>query len=150
MRLPLIYFMIFLSVAFSFSTGAYAKPRAGDLDITHSWAPPSLKGVTVGSAYLTITNQGAGDDELLSAETPVARAVEIHTHQMAGDIIRMLKLSSLPLPAGQSAVFKPQGLHLMLIDLRAPLAEGETFPLSLHFKRAGKSTAQVVVQKHAP
>lgn len=39
------------------------------------------------------------------------------------------------LQPGEAAVLRPGGLHVMLIGLRAPLKEGEKFPLTLTFEK---------------
>ena len=52
----------------------------------------------------------------------------------------------LPIPADGTAVLKPGSYHVMLIGLKKPLKEGETFPLTLTFEKAGKITVDVPVK----
>jgi copper(I)-binding protein len=42
---------------------------------------------------------------------------------------------------------KPGGEHIMLLGLNRPLQEGESFPLTLNFERAGPLSVTAVVQK---
>ncbi len=99
-----------------------------------------------GAAFLTIENRGKGEDALVSASSPVASIVEIHTMQMEGDVMKMRALDQLPLKAGQTLEMKPgQGAHVMLIDLKEPLKAGQTFPLALEFRKAGKLSVTVEV-----
>jgi len=42
----------------------------------------------------------------------------------------------------------PGGLHLMLVDLKIPLVDGETIPLVLSFKDAGNVTVQLNIELH--
>jgi copper(I)-binding protein len=49
----------------------------------------------------------------------------------------MQRLDAVPLPAGESVHFEPGGLHLMLIDITAPLVAGQDVTLALQFANAG-------------
>ena len=44
-------------------------------------------------------------------------------------------------------MLKPNGYHIMLTGLTRPLKEGETFPLTLTFAKAGSQNVAVSVQK---
>ncbi len=98
-----------------------------------------------GAAYLQIENKGA-DDVLLSASSPVAARVEIHTMAMEGEVMKMRALPQVELKAGQTLTMKPGGgVHLMLMGLNKPLAVGDKFPLTLAFRKAGKIETSVEV-----
>lgn len=102
-----------------------------------------------GAAFLHIENKGA-DDVLLSGSSPAASRVEIHTMSMEGDVMKMRSLEQLELKSGQRIAMKPgSGVHIMLMGLKKPLVVGETFPLTLNFRKAGKveSTVEVVDMK---
>lgn len=98
-----------------------------------------------GAAYLQIENKGA-DDALLSARSPAASKVEIHSMSMDGNVMKMRALDQLELKAGQKIEMKPgNGVHIMLMGLKKPLAVGDKFPLTLNFRKAGKVEATVEV-----
>lgn len=128
--------------------------KAGDLRIDHPYATPSRPGLTTGAVYFKgIRNAGASADRLLSASTPVAGAVEIHRMQMLpsaqGEVMQMRAVPAVDLPAGVAVTFRhgtPDGYHLMLLDLKAPLKDGDRFPVTLIFEKAGTHTVQVWVQ----
>ncbi|MCU0943514.1 MAG: copper chaperone PCu(A)C [Hydrogenophaga sp.] len=125
--------------------------KAGDLRIDHPYATPSVQGLTTGAVYFRgIRNGGNVADRLLSASTPVATSVEVHRMQMLqGDVMQMRAVPALDIPAGATLVLKhgmPDGHHLMLIGLKTPLKDGNRFPITLHFERAGVLTVQVWVQ----
>jgi copper(I)-binding protein len=113
--------------------------------ISHAWAPPSLKGATTGVAYLTITSAEA--DRIVSAFSPVAKATELHTHEEKNGILRMRKLSDVRLKPGEPVIFQPGGLHIMLIGLKEPLKNGDSFPLSLRFASGVEETIEVAVNR---
>ncbi len=98
-----------------------------------------------GAAFLQIENKG-GDDVLLSASSPAAARIEIHTMTMEGDVMKMRALPQLELKAGQKLDMKPgNGVHIMLLGLKKPLVVGDKFPLTLNFRKAGKVDATVEV-----
>ena len=118
---------------------------AGDLEIAHPWARPLPPVATVGVAYFTVTNNGDADDVLLSAESPIAETVEIHTHIKEGELMKMRELDDLTIPAHGEQKLAPGGLHLMLMGLKEVPVVDTKFPVTLHFKKAGKVEIEVAV-----
>ena len=74
--------------------------------------------------------------QLVGVSTPVAGTAEVHEMKMDGDVMRMRAISKLDLPAGQTVELKPGGYHVMLMDLKQPLAPGSTVPLTLALRDA--------------
>lgn len=125
----------------------HALPSAGPgVTITAPWARASAGMMRTGAAYLTLGNTGTTGDRLVAASTPVAGRAELHTHLRDGDVMRMRSVNAIEIPPGETAELKPGGLHIMLLDLKAPLKQGETFPLSLQFEKAGIQTVTVVIE----
>jgi periplasmic copper chaperone A len=124
--------------------------HGGDLDIGHPWSRALPPVATTGVAYLKVTNQGDAEDVLLSAESPIADKVEIHTHIKDGDLMKMRQLDELVIPAGGEQTLAPGGHHLMLMGLKRVPAVGERFPLTLHFKQAGTVEVEVAVDAEPP
>jgi hypothetical protein len=54
--------------------------------------------------------------------------VEVHEMKMEGDVMKMRAIPALDLPAGKTVELKPGGYHVMLMDLKAPLAKGSSVP----------------------
>jgi copper(I)-binding protein len=123
--------------------------RAGDITVSDPFARASAGMAKAGAAFLTLKNAGAADDQLMSASTPVAEHAELHAHIRDGDVIRMRQIDFIEVPAGQTVSLEPGGLHVMLIDLKAPLQEGQEFPLTLTFATAGDITIDVPVKSAA-
>lgn len=121
----------------------------GDIEITHPFATPSLPGASVGAAYfVALENTGTKPDKLLRASTPVAASVELHSMNVdAQGVMRMREIDGIEVGAKSTVKMRPgMGLHLMLVGLKKPLKEGDTFPMSLQFEHAGKVEVKVVVQ----
>lgn len=127
------------------ASGAYA----GDVAVDDPFARASAGGAKVGAVFMTLKNSGPAADALVQAESPVAARAELHTHIREGDIIRMRPVEAIDVPAGGTVSLQPGGLHVMLIDLRQPLRQGEAFPLTLTLAKAGKMTIQVPVRSPA-
>jgi len=139
---------LFAVAAMFVSVGAIAHDyRAGDIYISHPYARASVPGQTSGGAYLTLENKSTSADTLLSAETPAAGSVEIHTMSMQDNVMRMREVDGIDLPAGTIVTMQPgKGFHLMLMNLKAPLKVGDKVPLTLHFKKAGKLETSLWVE----
>lgn len=142
--------MALLLTAWHAQTAQAHDFKAGDLRIDHPYATPSAPGLKTGAVYFrAIKNRGAQNDRLLSASTPVAARVAIHRMQMDGDVMRMRAVDALELPAQSDVRLRhgaTDGHHLMLFDLKAPLQDGERFPITLRFERAGTHEVMVWVQ----
>jgi copper(I)-binding protein len=121
----------------------------GDLVIDHPYATPSLKGVNTAGVYFRgIKNQGDKDDRLLSATTTVAGRVAMHHMAMDGTVMRMREVPAIALPANSNTFIRHKSgeYHMMLLDLKQPLKNGDRFDITFTFERAGKQTVNVWVQ----
>lgn len=119
----------------------------GSLQVAHPWARASAGAAPTGAAYLAIENRGDAADRLLSASTPAAERAELHTHIHEGGVMKMREVEGgIELPAGEQVFLAPGGLHVMLMGLKAPLKEGERFPLTLTFEKAGELQVEVAVE----
>jgi copper(I)-binding protein len=119
--------------------------RAGELEVQQPWTRAAGQGATA-AGFMAISNRGAAADRLLSASSPAARAMELHSMVRDGDVMRMRAVEAIEVPAGQTVTLRPGGLHLMLIGLSRPLREGETVPVTLRFERAGEVRVDLAVQ----
>ncbi len=122
-----------------------AAAQGNTLHVEQPWTRAAGQGGQ-GAGYMTLRNAGPQPDRLLSAESPAAQRVELHTHIRDGEVMRMRPVADIPVPAGGSTVLQPGGLHLMLIGLTRPLAVGEAVPVTLRFERAGTVTVNLAVQ----
>jgi copper(I)-binding protein len=143
-----------LAATLLLSAAAFAHGSSiGDLKIGHPYATPSLAGTTRGVAYLaSLENSGTQPDRLLRASTPAAARVELHDMTVdANGVMRMREIDAIAIPPNKAVRMRPgHGMHLMLIDLKQPLKEGDSFPMTLEFERAGKVEVSVVVQVPKP
>lgn len=123
-----------------------ASAQSGQVTVENPFARPSAGTAGAGAAYMIIHNPGPAD-RLLSAATPAAGRAELHDHIREGDVMKMRRVDSIPVPARGAAELKPGGLHVMLMGLAQPLKTGDTFALTLTFEKAGTVTVQVPVKE---
>jgi len=120
-------------------TAAAQDVKAGNLEISHAWSRATPGGAHVGAGYLTIKNNGTSPDKLVGGSSQVAADIEVHEMAMKNDVMVMRPVSGgLTIPPGQSVALAPGGYHLMLMNLKAPLKQGERVPVTLQFEKAGK------------
>jgi hypothetical protein len=100
-----------------------------EVTVTDPWARATAPAQPVGGAFMTLTSDRAVD--VIAASSPVAKTVEIHEMKMEGDVMKMRAIPKLALPAGKPVTLEPGGYHLMLVDLKQPLKEGERVPITL-------------------
>lgn len=120
---------------------------AGDLRIAHPWSRATPPAAKVGGGYLKIDNRGSSADRLRSVTLDRAGRVEIHEMSIAEGIMRMRELPmGVEIPAGGSVELKPGGLHVMFMDLKSPLKQGDRLMGTLIFERAGAVAVEFAVE----
>jgi len=121
--------------------------QARSLSIQHPWSRETAVGQAVGGGFMTLTNNGAREDRLVSGTSPVAAEVQLHTMSMEGGVMRMRQVTGgIAIPAKSTVQLRPGSFHVMFMGLKRPLRQGERFPVTLQFQRAGRVTVQFAVQ----
>jgi periplasmic copper chaperone A len=123
------------------------ETKVGDLVIDHPWSRATPKGAKVGAGYLVIKNAGSSPDRLVGGSTAAAGKVEIHEMAMKDNVATMRPIAGgLPIEPGKSVTFAPGGYHLMFVDLKSPLKQGDKLKATLEFEKAGKVDVTFEVQ----
>ncbi|WP_404947018.1 copper chaperone PCu(A)C [Rhizobium terrae] len=113
--------------------------KVGDLEVSGAFTKAMLPGQPVGGGYFTVRNNGAADDRLVSASSPIAGTVELHEMAMQGQVMKMRRLDGgIAIPAGKTVELAPGGLHLMFMKVTEPFKNGGKVPVTLTFEKAGK------------
>ncbi|MDY1045655.1 copper chaperone PCu(A)C [Pseudomonas coleopterorum] len=118
-----------LAVALSLSGYAMAQTTVED-----AWARATVPGQPATGAFMTLTADS--DSTLLSVQSPAAKDTQIHQSTMKGDVMSMLPVDEVSLPAGEPVVFDANGYHVMLMGLVKQVKEGDAVPLNLKIKNA--------------
>lgn len=127
-----------------------STPALAEIKLDNVQAFETSEGMKNGAVLLSITNTGAEDDTLVSASSTIAAKTEVHEMSENNGIMKMQKVDTVLVKAGETVTFKPDGYHIMVMGLKAPLKAGEEFPLSLTFNKAGTVNHTVGIVSRAP
>ena len=126
---------------------AGASMAAPDVVVTQAWARATVAAQSASGVFMQIAV--SEDAVLIGATSPIAADVQVHQTSQKDNVVRMEHLKSgLALPANQTTELKPGGSHLMLMQLKQQLNDGELIQLDL--KIADKSGAESTVQLNVP
>jgi hypothetical protein len=130
-----------LSILFSiiFSQAA----MAADIKVEHAWMRATAPGQEVAGAFMDITS--TDNAKLVGATSPAAGKLEIHSMSMNNGVMEMRQMKSINLPKGKTIQLAPGGLHVMLFDLKQPMKQGETIPMTLDVITADKHHESIKV-----
>jgi len=121
---------------------------AANISVTDAWARATMPGQPVSGAYMQI--QSDADARLLSVSSSVVPRVEVHEMSMDGGVMRMREVKSIELPKGKTVSLAPGGFHIMLMNLKKPIAVGDVIPLTLEVESDGKrQTVEVKAEARA-
>ncbi|WP_294930644.1 copper chaperone PCu(A)C [uncultured Paracoccus sp.] len=114
-----------------------ASVSAHGLTVTGAWSRATIGSERPAVFYVEIRNEGETADRLTGIETPVAAMPMLHRTVVEDGVASMPHAEAIEIPAGETVGLAPGGHHGMLMGLTAPLTEGESFPVTLQFERAG-------------
>jgi len=120
-----------------------ALPALAQVTVGEPWVRATVAAQKATGAFMTLTS--VQPTKLVGVSSPAAGTVEVHEMKMENDMMRMRQMPALDLPAGQAVKLAPGGYHLMLLDLKQPLKEGDKIPLTLEFEDAKKVRSKVVI-----
>jgi copper(I)-binding protein len=121
--------------------------RVGAIVVEGPWSRATPGGAKVAGGYMRIINTGTGPDRLVGGTLPQAARFEVHEMSMQGDVMRMRPLDAgLEIRPGETVELKPGGLHVMFMDVKEPLKEGQTVKGTLVFEKAGTVAVEYTVR----
>ena len=129
-----------LFVSLGLTSVSYAQEvKAGDLVISQAWTRATPGRAKVGGGYLIVENKGSAPDKLVGGSTDAAGRLEVHQMSVENGVMKMHPVDGgLAIAPGKSVKLAPGGYHLMLMDLKHPLKQGDKVPVTLQFEKAGK------------
>jgi copper(I)-binding protein len=112
--------------------------KLGDLTVTSPWTRATPGGAKIAGGYLKITNNGASVDRFVGARSDTADRVELHEMSMSDGVMKMRPLpNGLEIKPGETVELKSGGYHLMFMELKQPLKQGDMLKATLQFEKAG-------------
>lgn len=133
-----------LLASLALSPLAYAN---SDIMAHDAYARATPPNAPTSAIFAQFMNQGDEDRYIVSVSTPAAGKVELHDVIHDGDVMQMRQIEKIKLPAHGMAELKPGSLHIMLFDLKQPLAEGEKIDVEVTFANGEKLSFQAPVKK---
>ena len=139
----------FILFPFALTATLLALPAAAQVTVTDPWIRGTVPQQMATGAFMQL--KSAKDVKLVEARSPIAGVVEIHEMKLENNVMRMRAVPELDLPAGRTVELKPGGYHVMLMDLKQQMKEGEVVPVTLVVESAGKrETIEVKAKVRAP
>lgn len=121
--------------------------KVGDLEIEHPWSRATPPGAKVAGGYFTVVNKGSAPDRLLSISSDISDKAELHEMGVKDGVMTMRPVSGgLEIPAGGKVALKPGAYHLMFTGLKRQPKQGEKFPATLTFEKAGSVKVEFAVE----
>lgn len=117
-----------------------------NVTVKDAWVRATVPTQKATGAFMQL--QAAKDSKFVSVSSPLTPNVEVHEMAMQGDVMRMRQVQAIELPAGKTVELKPGGYHIMLLNLKAQVKEGETVPFTLVFE--GKDGKRETVEIKVP
>ncbi len=137
---------LFRCAAISAALATITWPALAQTTVQDAWVRGTVAQQKATGMFGRITSVQGG--KVVAASSPVAGVVEVHEMAMEGNVMKMRALPSLDLPAGKAVELKPGGYHVMLMDLKQPLKDGETVAVTLVVE--GRDGKRETVEVKAP
>lgn len=119
---------------------------AGNISVVDAYVRLVPQGVPTTAAFMTLKNGGNTDRRLLRVDSPVAKTVELHNHLNDNGVMKMRQVHEIQIRAGGQTDLRPGSYHVMMIDLKQPLQEGEKVPLTLSFDDGSSEKVDAIVR----
>ena len=131
---------------FVLSILSIAAVFGADVEIEGAYARASIPNVPNSAAFFVIKNNSDKDIAITSANSDIAEKNELHTHIKENQMLKMMKIEKLVVPAKSSLELKSGGDHVMLMGLKKELKVGDEISLELSFSDGDKKNIKVPVK----
>lgn len=121
-----------------------AAPAFAQVAVTDPWVRATVPQQKATGAFMNITSAKGG--RLVEAKSPVAGVVEIHEMKMENNMMKMRAVAGLDLPSGKAVALAPNGYHVMLMDLKQQMKEGESVSITLVVEDKDKKRESVEIK----
>lgn len=132
------------TLLFSLTLACASGAALADVKVQDAWVRATVPAQKSTGAFMQITS--TTDAKLVEARSPAAGTVEIHTMSMENNVMKMQAVPGVDLPAGKPVTLKPGAYHVMMMDLKAQVKEGDTVPLTLVVEDRNKQRQSIEVK----
>ena len=126
---------------------AAASTAFAQVAVKDPWVRATVPAQSATGAFMQLN--AAKGARLVEARSPAAGVVEIHEMAMVDNVMKMRAVKGLDLPAGKAVELKPGGYHVMLMDLKGQIKEGDSVPITLVVEGPDKKRSTVEVKAAA-
>jgi copper(I)-binding protein len=132
---------------FTITVGKESTAQQANVQILNARSFATAPNAKTGAAFMTLKNTGSEDDILLSVSSEVAEKTEIHENMVDPDDGKMMmrRVKEIKIAGKSEVELEPAGYHIMLINLKAPLEKGESFPVTLTFEKSGERMVNTAI-----
>jgi len=113
---------------------------ASNIEVKDAYVRATPPGLPNSAAFMILENTTSEDISIVKASSKIAKAVELHTHDMSNGVMKMYQVPKVTIPKNGTVTFKPSGFHVMFIGLHHPLKAGENVTFTLKFKNGDTKT----------
>jgi len=134
-------------VSLTVLTSACALAGAADkLSVADPYVRLNPPGTRVTAAYMVLKNAGDKDIKVTKAANPTSKLTELHNHFNEGGVMKMRQVPAIEVKAKGETALQPSGLHVMMIDLKEALKEGQIVPITLTLDDGSEKKVDAVVK----
>ena len=126
--------------------GLWSMPASAALLIEEGYVRGLPPGQQVTAAFMRLVNSGDKPVTVVAAKTGAAERAEIHAHRHHNGMMSMQQVDRIQVPANGEFLLAPGAHHLMLINLLAPLKDGDNVQLELVLDNGQSVTQQLPVR----
>ncbi len=132
------------------TTAATAAGSADSIAVADPYVRQAPPGAQASAAFMVLRNQTDKDAKVIKADTSASKITQLHTHLNENGVMKMRQVASIDIKAHGETALQPGGLHVMMIDLKGPLKEGDKVAITLGFEDGSSKTIEAPVRAPVP
>lgn len=121
--------------------------NADDIEISNIYAKPTPPNIKNTAIFLDIKNSSDKDIKLIKVSSSSAQSSELHTHKHIDEMMKMVKIDEILIPAKSHISLSPGGPHIMLINVKKPINEGDSVDATFEFDNGQNLLLKDIIAK---
>ena len=118
----------------------------GAVTVDDPWGRPSPSSAENAAFYMTLVG-GTESDTLIGASSDACTMTEVHETTMNDGQMSMAPVEDgVVIPAGETVVLEPGGLHVMCMGIVEPLTAGDSVDVDLSFASGETTTVSADIR----
>lgn len=129
--------LLILVLLFATPVLTQAAASTADVHVSNAYIRTMPPGRTTTAGFLVVTNNSDQNCQLIGAKSSLSNRLEFHEHQHMQGMMKMRQVATLAVPAGETIVFEPGALHIMMFNIDAELRAGDITQMQLITDQCG-------------